>query len=227
MKKLFRFILAIILVILLCITTLGYIEYKTVLIDNPLDSKISEIQSKTNYVQIEDVSEYLLKATVSTEDQRFYSHNGIDFIAYGRILYTIITTGELNSGGSTITQQLAKNMYFGFEPSLIRKIAELFMTNDIENNYSKDEILELYINIINYGDNHMGIYEASTGYFNCHPKYLSFNEATLVAGIPQSPSNYQLSNHSDMAYRRQKVVLQTLIDTGVYTQEEIDELMKY
>ena len=71
----------------------------------------------------------------------------------------------------------------------------------------------------------MGIYEASTGYFNVEPKYLSFNEATLLAGIPQSPSNYQLSNHADMAYKRQQVVLQTLIDTGVYTQEEIDALI--
>lgn len=226
MKKLFRLLFAFILVILLCITALGYIEYKTVLIDNSLESKISEIQSKDNYVHIEDVSEYLLKATVSTEDQRFYEHHGIDYIAYGRILYTVIKTGELNSGGSTITQQLAKNMYFGFEPSLIRKVAELFMTNDIENNYSKDEILELYINIINYGDNHMGIYEASMGYFNKHPKYLSFNEATLVAGIPQSPANYQLSNHADMAYKRQQVVLQMLIEAKQYSQEEIDELMK-
>lgn len=226
MKKLIKLIFAIILVFLLCITTLGYIEYKSALNEISLEDKIHEIQSNKNYVQIENVSDYLKKATVSCEDQRFYSHNGIDYIAYGRILYVLITEQKLNSGGSTITQQLAKNMYFGFEPSLIRKVAEIFMTIDIEKHYDKNEILELYINIINYGDNHMGIYEASYGYFNSHPKDLTFNEATLVAGIPQSPANYQLSNQNDLAYKRQQVVLQTLIDTNEFSEEEIEKLMK-
>ena len=224
MKKLLKVLLSMILVVLLTITTLGYIEYRSALAEISLEDKITEIQSKESYVHIEDVSDYLLKATVTTEDQRFYKHNGIDWIAYGRIGLMLIKTGELTGGGSTITQQLAKNLYFGFEPSLIRKVAEIFMMMDIEKNYEKDEILEIYINIINYGDNYMGIYQASYGYFYKHPADLNFNEATLVAGIPQSPSNYQLSNNSEKAYKRQEWVIQTLIDTNTFTQEEVDQL---
>ena len=225
MKKLLKVLLSMILVVLLTITTLGYIEYRSALAEISLEDKITQIQSKEDYVQIEDVSDYLLKATVTTEDQRFYEHNGIDWIAYGRIGLMLIKTGELTGGGSTITQQLAKNLYFGFEPSLIRKVAEIFMMMDIEKNYDKDEILEIYINIINYGDNYMGIYQASKGYFYKHPADLNFNEATLVAGIPQSPSNYQLSNNSENAYKRQQWVIQTLIDTHTFTKEEVDQLM--
>ncbi len=224
MKKLLKVLLSMIIVVLLTITTLGYIEYRSALAEISLEDKITQIQSKEDYVQIEDVSDYLLKATVTTEDQRFYEHNGIDWIAYGRIGLMLIKTGELTGGGSTITQQLAKNLYFGFEPSLIRKVAEIFMMMDIEKNYDKDEILEIYINIINYGDNYMGIYQASKGYFYKHPADLNFNEATLVAGIPQSPSNYQLSNNSEKAYKRQEWVIQTLIDTNTFTQEEVDKL---
>lgn len=225
MKKLLKVLLSMMVVVLLTITTLGYIEYRSALAEISLEDKITQIQSKENYVQIEDVSDYLLKATVTTEDQRFYEHNGIDWLAYGRIGLMLIKTGELTGGGSTISQQLAKNLYFGFEPSLIRKVAEIFMMMDIEKNYDKDEILEIYINIINYGDNYMGIYQACKGYFYKHPSDLSFNEATLVAGIPQSPSNYQLSNNSENAYKRQKWVIQTLIDTNTFTQEEVDQLM--
>lgn len=225
MKKLLKVLLSMILVVVLVITTLGYIEYRSALSEISLEDKITQIQSKENYVHIEDVSDYLLKATVTTEDQRFYEHNGIDWIAYGRIAYVFMTTGKLSGGGSTISQQLAKNLYFGFEPSLIRKVAEIFMMMDIEKNYEKEEILELYINIINYGDNYMGIYQASYGYFYKHPYDLNFNEATLVAGIPQSPSNYQLSNNSENAYKRQQAVIQTLIDTNTFTKEEVDQLM--
>jgi penicillin-binding protein 1A len=130
------------------------------------------------FVDYDSISSHMINALIATEDVRFYDHSGIDIKALFRaIIKRGIFQQKEAGGGSTITQQLAKNMYFGFEPSLIRKIAELFMTNDIENNYSKDEILELYINIINYGDNHMGIYEASIGYFNKHPKNLSFNDS--------------------------------------------------
>ena len=207
------------------LATLGFIEYKSALSEISLEDKIAQIQSKDDYVHLEDVSDYVLKATVSTEDQRFYSHAGVDFIAYGRIAYVLLTTGRISGGGSTISQQLAKNLYFGYEPSLIRKAAEFFMVYDIEHQYDKDTILEIYINIINYGDNHMGINQAAQGYFGKKPKDLTFNEATLVVGIPQSPSNYQLSNHAENAYKRQQAVIQTLIDTGTFTEEEIKELM--
>lgn len=225
MKKILKGCLSIVLVTLLILTTLGFIEYKQALNEISLEDKVAQIQNQSDYVPIEDISEYLIQATISTEDQRFYKHSGVDFIAYGRILYVLITTGKISGGGSTITQQVAKNMYFGFEPSIIRKFAEIFMIHDIESKYDKDEILEIYVNIINYGDNHMGIYQASRGYFDKNPDELNFDEATLVAGIPQSPSNYQLSNHYENALIRQQAVIATLIDTQTFTQDEVNQLM--
>lgn len=225
MKKLIKWSMSVVLILFVTLTTLGYFEYKNALQEISLADKVEEIQSREEYVKIENISEYLLEATVSTEDQRFYSHHGVDMIAYGRIFYVLVTTGQLSGGGSTISQQLAKNMYFGFDASVIRKFAEFFMVHDIETNYSKDEILELYVNIINYGDHHIGIEQASLGYFEKEPKDLSFDEATLLAGIPQSPSNYQLSNHEELARKRQEAVIQTLIDTNIFTEDEVKELM--
>ena len=194
MKKILKILFLMVFSVLMVLVTCGYLEYRQVLKQMPLEMKIAEIQKDEHYIEIEEISQYLKDATVSTEDKRFYEHDGIDPIAYGRILYVLVTSGQLSGGGSTITQQLAKNMYFTFQPSIIRKFAELFMTVRIESTIEKDEILELYLNIINYGDNNMGIYDASMNYFNKLPSELNFDEATLLAGIPQSPANYQLSN---------------------------------
>lgn len=212
--------------VLMVLVTCGYLEYRQVLKQMPLEMKIAEIQKDEHYIEIEEISQYLKDATVSTEDKRFYEHDGIDPIAYGRILYVLVTSGQLSGGGSTITQQLAKNMYFTFQPSIIRKFAELFMTVRIESTIEKDEILELYLNIINYGDNNMGIYDASMNYFNKLPDELSFDEATLLAGIPQSPANYQLSNHEEEARIRQKAVINTLIENEYYEPAIMNQLLE-
>lgn len=226
MKKIIKSFFVFVFIGILGLTTLGYLDYKEAIDEISIADKVEEIRANPDYVKIDDVSEYLLEATVSVEDQRFYQHGGVDFIAYGRIAYVLLTTGELSGGGSTITQQLAKNMYFGFHPSLIRKVSELFVTIQLEHQYSKEELLELYINIINYGDNHMGIQQASVGYFEKQPSELTFYEATLVAGIPQSPSNYQLSNHQDAALKRQQAVIQTLIDHGFYDEVTAQQLLQ-
>ena len=212
--------------VLMVLVTCGYLEYRQVLKQMPLEMKIAEIQKDEHYIEIEEISQYLKDATVSTEDKRFYEHDGIDPIAYGRILYVLVTSGQLSGGGSTITQQLAKNMYFTFQPSIIRKFAELFMTVRIESTIEKDEILELYLNIINYGDNNMGIYDASMNYFNKLSSELNFDEATLLAGIPQSPANYQLSNHEEEARIRQKAVINTLIENEYYEPAIMNQLLK-
>lgn len=212
--------------VLMVLVTCGYLEYRQVLKQMPLEMKIAEIQKDEHYIGIEEISQYLKDATVSTEDKRFYEHDGIDPIAYGRILYVLVTSGQLSGGGSTITQQLAKNMYFTFQPSIIRKFAELFMTVRIESTIEKDEILELYLNIINYGDNNMGIYDASMNYFNKLPSELNFDEATLLAGIPQSPANYQLSNHEEEARIRQKAVINTLIENEYYEPAIMNQLLE-
>lgn len=226
MKKILKILFLMVFSVLMVLVTCGYLEYRQVLKQMPLEMKIAEIQKDEHYIEIEEISQYLKDATVSTEDKRFYEHDGIDPIAYGRILYVLVTSGQLSGGGSTITQQLAKNMYFTFQPSIIRKFAELFMTVRIESTIEKDEILELYLNIINYGDNNMGIYDASMNYFNKLPSELNFDEATLLAGIPQSPANYQLSNHEEEARIRQKAVINTLIENEYYEPAIMNQLLK-
>lgn len=214
MKLIKKILLLLVVVLLLIIGTfagLGYKEYHDATSETSLEAKVKEIQSQKHYVTYDEISPYLLDATVAIEDHRFYDHGGVDYISLVRALVSNVEAKGIVGGGSTITQQLAKNMYFGYEPSMIRKVAEVFVAKELERKYSKKEILELYVNIINYGDGHMGIYEASFGYFNCEPSKLSLAQSSLIAGIPQSPSNLQLSNNYKRAKTRQKAVLEAMV----------------
>ncbi|MEF9919846.1 MAG: biosynthetic peptidoglycan transglycosylase [Erysipelotrichaceae bacterium] len=214
MKLLKRILLILLIIIILgvsFITGLGYNEYRNVINKNSLQDKVEEIRKQDDYVTVDEINLDLLKATVAIEDRRFYEHGGVDYLALVRTVLSNLMAGAIIGGGSTITQQTAKNMYFGYQPSLIRKVAEVFVAKDLEANYSKKEILELYVNIINYGDNHIGIKQAANGYFDCEPKDLNLNQSSLLAGIPQSPSNYQLSNHQQQAKIRQKAVLEAMV----------------
>ena len=225
MKKLIKAFALTIMACFMVLLVLGFIEYRSVIREMPIQDKVASIMQKDDYVPIDEISDYLKVATISTEDKRFYKHQGVDLIAYGRILYVFITSGQISGGGSTITQQLAKNMYFSFQPSIIRKVAEFFVTKDLERLYDKDTLLELYLNIINYGDNNIGIASASMNYFHVEPADLSFDQATLLAGIPQSPANYQLSDHEDQARLRQQAVLATIEDNGYYDDDELARLL--
>ena len=225
MKKLIKAFALTIMACFMVLLVLGFIEYRSVIREMPIQDKVASIMQKDDYVPIDEISDYLKVATISTEDKRFYKHQGVDLIAYGRILYVFITSEQISGGGSTITQQLAKNMYFSFQPSIIRKVAEFFVTKDLERLYDKDTLLELYLNIINYGDNNIGIASASMNYFHVEPADLSFDQATLLAGIPQSPANYQLSNHEDQARLRQQAVLATIEDNGYYDDDELARLL--
>ena len=124
----------------------GYDMYKDAISKIPLTEKVETIKEKENYTKIEEVPEIYIKAVISVEDHRFYKHNGIDIIAIGRATINDIKAMSFVEGGSTITQQLSKNIYFTQEKKITRKIAEVFMSFEIEKNYNKDEILELYLN---------------------------------------------------------------------------------
>ena len=198
-----------------------YKEAKEVL---PVEDIREQLIEKTDhYVYFEDISHDLLNATYAVEDRRFYVREGIDFIALGRALMRNLTSFSLAEGGSTITQQLAKIVYFDYETSLTRKIAEYFFIYDLEDHYSKDEILEMYVNVINYGDGNIGIYEAAMNYFNKEPKDLDLFEASLLAAIPNSPANYQLSNDNPKTYQRQLKVLNDMLELGLINENEYDE----
>lgn len=122
--------------------------------------KVETIREKENYVKIEEVPEMYKNAVISVEDHRFYKHGGIDVIAIGRAIINDIKAIEFVEGGSTITQQLSKNTYFTQEKKITRKIAEVFMAFEIEKNYNKDEILELYLNTSYFGDGYYTVKEA-------------------------------------------------------------------
>ena len=125
-----------------------------------LEDKVAEVKSKENYTTIEEMPQMYINAVVSVEDHRFYDHGGIDIIAIGRAFINDIKAMSFVEGGSTITQQLAKNMYFTQEKKIERKIAEVFMAWKIEDNYSKEEIFELYVNSIYFGDGYYTIHDA-------------------------------------------------------------------
>lgn len=188
----------------------GYDMYKDAISKIPLTEKVETIKEKENYTKIEEVPEIYIKAVISVEDHRFYKHNGVDLISTVKAIFTNVKASSYVTGGSSITQQLAKNMYFSQEKKMVRKIAEMFMAYNLEKNLSKNEILELYINNIYYGSGYYSVYSASMGYFNKKPSELTLDEASLLAGIPNAPSIYSLDVNPTLARQRQKQVISAM-----------------
>lgn len=172
------------------------------------------------WVSLDDISDHLIKATLYTEDKNFYKHFGFDFLRILKASYINIVSGSTKQGASTITQQYAKNLFLDFDKTWKRKWDEMWYTLKIEANYSKDEILEGYLNTINYGHGKYGIENASKFYFNKSAKDLTLAEATILTGIPKSPSNYSPLNNYDLAKKRQLLILELLVKNGVITEEE-------
>lgn len=198
----------------------GYDKYKTALEERPLDLVVAELQEKENYTQYEDVPEIYYKALVAVEDRRFYKHNGFDFIGSARAVYNDIKSWELLEGGSTIAQQLAKNLYFPNDHTLQRKIAEIFMAMKIEREYEKEDVLEFYVNGIYYGSGYYSIYDAAMGYFDKEPKDMTDYECTLLVGIPNAPSIYSLNVRPDLAKQRQEKVIECMVEVEYITEDE-------
>ena len=145
------------------------------------------------------------------EDHRFYEHGGIDLLAMGRALWNDLRTWSFAEGGSTITQQLAKNLCFSQEKSIVRKVAEVFAAWDLERRYSKDEILELYVNSIYFGSGCYNVGSASETYFGKEPKDMTDSECTMLAGIPNAPSVYDPTANPDLALQRQRQVVERMV----------------
>lgn len=169
---------------------LGYLKYKEATDNISISNTIDEIRNSKDFTKLENISDDYKKAVVAIEDHRFYNHSGIDIISIVRSMYVNLKTMSLDYGASTITQQVGRIMYFTQEKSPIRKIAEIFVAFDLEKNYTKDEILELYLNIIYFGNGYYGIYDAAEGYFDKNPSELTYYEATYLAGLPNAPSVY-------------------------------------
>ena len=202
--------------------------YADALKTTSLADKIEKIKSDDSYVELNTLPVYYKNAIVSVEDHRYYDHGPIDLIAIMRAIVSNIRNKDLLEGGSTITQQVAKNLYFiGTDTnSLYRKIAEIFMAYDLEDTYSKDDILEFYINTIYFGDGYYGVDEACNGYFKKSAKDMTLYEATMLAGIPNAPSVYAPTVNKDLALNRQRKVISTMVENEYLTQEQADELIK-
>ena len=183
-------------------------------------------KKEENYTEINNLPEFYLDAVVAVEDRRFYNHGAIDPIALARAILVNVKNMELREGGSTITQQLAKNIYFTQEKSALRKIAEMFMACEIEKNCDKDTILELYVNTSYFGDGYDTPKEACKGYFNKELNEMTDYECILLAGIPNAPSVYAPTKNPELAKQRQKQVMKKMIEYGYLTEEEADNILK-
>ena len=178
-------------------------------------------------VKLEDVSPYVKDAFLAIEDKQFYSHHGLNFKGIARAVITTFLKGRATQGGSSITQQLAKNAFLTPEKTFSRKVKEAILTYQIERTYTKDEILERYLNEIYYGSGSYGIKNAAEQYFRKDPKDLNIAEAALLAGIPNRPTKYDPNRSLDNALHRQQIILKEMFEDGRITKEEYEEALAY
>lgn len=179
--------------------------------------------SGTNeWVSLNNISENVINATISTEDKNFYNHFGFDFLRIIKAGYTNILAGKTKQGASTISQQYVKNLFLDFDKTWERKWNELWLTLNVETHYSKEEILEGYLNTINYGHGMYGIENAADYYFNKSAKELTLAESSLLVGIPKSPSNYSPLINYNLAKKRQKIILNGMVKNGYITEQEMN-----
>ncbi len=234
MKLLKRAIIVIILLVILIgifMTALvvkdGYDMYKQAIEETPLSERVQSIRNKENYTKIDEIPEIYKDAVLAVEDHRFYEHGAIDIISIGRAIVKDIQQMSFVEGGSTITQQLAKNIYFTQEKKMTRKIAEVFMAIEIEKNYpNKDEILELYLNTSYFGDGYYTVKEAAIGYFDKEPSQMTDYESIMLAGIPNAPSVYAPTKNPELAKQRQRQVAEAMVNYGYISQEEVDKIIQ-
>lgn len=186
------------------------------------DNEGEMIFNNYSWVELEDISDNLIRATLATEDRHFYNHMGFDYVRIVKAMINNITTKSLSEGASTITQQYARNLYLNYDKTWKRKIEEALLAFELETHYSKDEILEGYLNTINYGGV-FGIENASQYYFDKSASDLTLAEASMLAGIPQSPSNYSPLYNLDLAKKRQKTVLTLMVNNEDITDKEMDD----
>lgn len=181
--------------------------------NNKLIATIAQVN--TVPVDLEEIAPAMQQAMVAIEDERFYQHNGIDFKGLIRAVYQNVKSGEIVQGGSTITQQLAKNLYLGPERTFDRKLKEVYFTIQLERTYTKKEILNMYLNHVYFGQGAYGIEAAARTYFAKSAKELTLGECAMLAGLPRAPSYYAPTTNLKGAKQRQQVVLQRMVDLGM------------
>lgn len=223
--NLFLLILSALIIIGGIIVFQGYQMYQAALGQTSVEDMADNVRSQPGFTPLEELPELYLEAVVAVEDQRFYEHGGVDLIAILRAVWNDLRSFSLAEGGSTITQQVAKNLYFTQERTATRKIAEILMARQLEKHLDKDEILELYVNSIYFGNGYYQVSAACEGYFHKQPKDMTDSECTMLAGIPNAPSVYAPTVNPDLAVKRQKKVLSQMVDQGFLSEEEASEIL--
>lgn len=203
----------------------GYLMYQIAIKEKPIAMIADTVRSKEGFIKYEDLPPIYIDAVISAEDKRFENHCGIDVWAIARAAWTDIRTLSFAEGGSTITQQIAKNELFTQEKRIERKFAEIFAALALEKEYTKQELFEIYVNSIYFGSGYYGIFDAAQGYFQKNPQDLTDYEAVMLAGIPNAPSVYSLDNNMELAEKRMSVVLDRMIKCGKITEKEASEIL--
>ena len=188
------------------------------------DNESKLVFGDNDWIPLKQISNNLINATIYTEDKYFYKHIGFDYLRIGKAAITNIINKNKSEGASTITQQYARNLFLNFDKTWKRKIDEAILAGELEVHYSKDEILEGYLNTINYGGVY-GIESASKYYFNKSASNLTLAEASLLAGIPKSPNNYSPIKNYTKAKERQKIVLTMMKKNKIITEEEYNKAL--
>ena len=172
---------------------LGYQIYQDKIQEQSLSERVHQLKSKEDYVTLDQISPIYKEAVLESEDRRFYQHGPVDYYGLARAMLTNLTTFSFKEGGSTITQQLSKNLCLSFEKDLSRKFAEVFIARDLEKMYSKDEILEMYLNITYLGEGHYGIQAASQYYYHIDAIDLNKQQSDILVKTLKRPSVYNPS----------------------------------
>lgn len=189
------------------------------------DSQQNLITGTDEWISYDNINTNIINATIAIEDRHYFNHNGFDFLRIGKALYNNLLSGENNEGASTITQQYAKNLYLSFEKTWERKINEAWLTIRLETHYSKEEILEGYLNTINYGGV-FGIENASKYYFNKSSSELTLAEVSILVGIPNRPNEYSPFVNYEAAKKRQLVVLKSMLRDNYINEEQLEQAFK-
>lgn len=231
-KKALKFVLIVLLALVgLVVLVAGFFAIRGAVMWNdakeklPIAQAVEQFRADEDYIKCGDLPQFYIDAVISVEDRRFFKHNGISVKSIVRAALFDLLAGSFEQGGSTITQQLAKNVWFDQEKRMERKFAEVFAAFSLEKELTKPEIFELYVNTIYFGSGYYGIGEAARGYFGKAPSELSDYECALLAGLPNAPSAYSLDDAPELAHQRMEIVLQAMRDNGKLTEAEAEEVL--
>lgn len=231
-KKAIKIVLIVLLVLVgLVVIAAGFFAVRGAIMwndakdDLPIAQAVENLRADTDYIKFNDLPQFYVDAVISVEDRRFFTHSGISVKSIIRAALFDLLAGSFEQGGSTITQQLAKNVWFYEEKRMERKFAEVFAAFSLESELSKNDIFELYVNTIYFGSGYYGIGEAARGYFGKAPSELTDYECAMLAGLPNAPSAYSPDDAPELARQRMEIVLQAMCDNDKLTEDKAQEVL--